>query len=159
MTESSPSPKNADGAQADGPDFNIRVPHWVRYALVPGFVLPVLILGFIFFSELAHDEKRCPYAHVSVQTLPSGVSVREDGRSCLPGLIERRYTAVRGSEQHVIGRRRFAAKAFEKGAYTWQASLAPDRQVLVAVHNEGHPDDNFREGTPDERSGVKPFKP
>lgn len=131
---------------------NGPMPRWLFYVLIPGFVGPVLILGFIFVSELAHDEKRCPYTYTSTQALNSQISVREDARSCLPGLEERRFTAVRGAVEHVLGRRRFARSAFEPGRYQWRAQLTAQGEVSVTVDNAGHAQAMFREGTAEERA-------
>ena len=151
MASSQPAgPEKPDDGES--PILELRVPRWVKLALIPGVVGPVFILGFIFVSELAHDEKRCPYAEVSTQTVGDGVVVREDRRRCLPAVEERRYTAVRGTEERVIGRRRFAPDAFDKNVYNWHATLAADRQVYVSVHNDGHTDAELREGTAAERA-------
>lgn len=131
---------------------NGPMPRWLLYVLIPGFVGPVLILGFIFVSELAHDEKRCPYTYTSTQALNPEISVREDARSCLPGMEERRFTAVRGVVEHVLGRRRFARAAFAPDQYQWRAELSPQGEVRVTVDNAGHAQAVFREGTAEERA-------
>jgi hypothetical protein len=122
------------------------------YVLIPGFAGPVLILAFIFMSELAHDEARCPYKPTSTKALNAEVSVREDARTCLPGVEERRFTALRGANEHILGRRRFARTAFAPGHYQWRAELSPQGEVRVTVDNEGHAQAVFREGTADERA-------
>jgi hypothetical protein len=131
---------------------NGPIPRWLIYVLIPGFVGPVLILAFIFLSELAHDEKRCPYTYTSTQPLNSQISVREDARSCLPGLEERRFTVVRGAVEHALGRRRFAGSAFAPDHYRWRAELTPQGDVRVTVDNAGHAQAVFREGTAEERA-------
>lgn len=128
------------------------MPRWLVYVLIPGVAGPVLILAFIFISELAHDEARCPYAHTSTKPLNPQVSVREDARSCLPGIEERRFTAVRGADEHVLGRRRFARTAFAPGHYHWRAELSPQGELRVTVDNEGHAQAVFREGTATEHA-------
>lgn len=136
----------------DKPESGPAFPRWAVYVLVPGLVLPVLILGFIFVSELSHDERRCPYSRVSTQALAGGVRVREDRRRCMSNVEERRYTALRGDGETLIGRRRFSPAAFEQGAYRWVAKLGDDGQVHIDVHNAGHADATFREGTAAERA-------
>lgn len=126
------------------------LPRWVKYAVLPGAVAPVLILGFVFVTELAHDEQRCPYTPQSNQQLANEVSVREDRRSCLPGIEERRYTAIHGGKEHVLGRRRFAREAFEPSRYRWRATLSTQGEVHVTVDNDGHAQAVFREGTPND---------
>ncbi|HKU39373.1 MAG TPA: hypothetical protein VJR89_14545 [Polyangiales bacterium] len=123
------------------------LPRWLKYVLVGGGIAPVLILGFVFVTELAHNESRCPYTPQSDHELASGVSVREDRRSCLPGIEERRYTALRGGVEHVLGRRRFASQAFDASRYRWRAELSAQGEVRVTVDNDGHAQAVFREGT------------
>jgi hypothetical protein len=123
------------------------LPRWTMYVLVPGAIAPVLILGFIFVSELAHDETRCPFDRRSEQQLSDGVRVREDARSCLPGIEEHRYSALRAGSERVLGRRRFARNAFDPSRYRWRAELSPQGEVRVTVDNDGHAQAVFREGT------------
>jgi hypothetical protein len=126
-------------------------PRWLVWVLLPGLIAPVLILGFIFVSELAHDEARCAYTKLATQTLTPDLRVREDVRSCLPGIEEHRYTAERAGSENVLGRRRFRASAFAADTYGWKASVSAQGEVRVDVHNAGHTDAVFREGTPAER--------
>jgi len=146
----------ADQAQSSEPSILDRLlgpmPRWLVYLLVPGFLSPVLILGFIFVSELAHDEARCPYARQSEQRVSDGIRVREDGRICLPGIEERRFTVMRAKEEHVLGRRRFSSGSFEPERYRWRAELSDKGEVRVTVDNDGHAQAVFREGTADERA-------
>jgi hypothetical protein len=128
------------------------IPRWMFYVLIPGFAGPLLILGFIFASELAHDEARCPYTYTSTKALNGAVSVREDARTCLPGMQEHRFTVVRGAREHVLGRRRFASTAFARDRYQWRAELSPQGEVRVTVDNAGHAQAVFREGTAEERA-------
>jgi hypothetical protein len=128
------------------------LPRWAVYALVPGLLGPVLILGFIFVSQLAYDEARCPYARAELRSLSDAVAVREDRRNCLWNSEERRFTVVRGSEERTLGRRRFRVHDFEPGSYRWQAELSKQGEVRVDVHNAGHADASFREGTEAERA-------
>jgi hypothetical protein len=123
------------------------LPRWTMYLILPGAVAPIAILGFIFVSELAHDEARCPFAQRTNQQLSVGVSVREDARSCLPGIEERRYSALRAGSERVLGRRRFARDAFDPSRYRWRAELSPQGEVRVTVDNDGHAQAVFREGT------------
>jgi hypothetical protein len=128
------------------------LPRWVLYVAIPGLVLPLLILVFIFVSELAHDESRCAYARASEQTLADGTVVREEMRRCLPGMEEHRYSALRSGSERVLGRRRFARSAFDPIHYSWKAELSEQGEVRVSVRNQGHADAVFREGTEQERA-------
>jgi len=128
------------------------IPRWLFYVLIPGFAGPVLILGFIFVSEMAHDPDRCPYERQAERPLSEAIKVREDARRCLPGIEERRFTAVRPDSERILGHRRFASGAFEAEKYRWRAALSPHGEVSVTVDNAGHPQAVFREGTPQERA-------
>jgi hypothetical protein len=127
------------------------LPRWAVYALIPGFAGPVLILGFIFVSQLAYDDARCPYVHTETRQLTPNVAVREERRSCLWNSEERRFSVVRGDRQSTLGRRRFRSAAFDGPDYHWQAELSTEGEVRVVVHNPGHVDAAFREGTAAER--------
>lgn len=128
------------------------IPRWLFWVLIPGFVGPVLILVFIFASELAHNESRCPYVRNSTKSVNDQVSVREDRRSCLPGIEERRFSVVRGANEQVLGRRRFARSAFAPGHYEWRVELTTQGDVRVTVDNAGHEQAQFREGTAEEHA-------
>ncbi|MET0388037.1 MAG: hypothetical protein ABW321_18840 [Polyangiales bacterium] len=128
------------------------LPRWARYVLLPGLVGPVLVLGFIFVTELAHDEQRCPYARGEARSLSEQVVVREDSRNCIWDVEDHRYSVVRGGQEKPLGRRRFRASAFAAGRYAWQAELSDQNEVKVRVKNEGHTDGVFREGTAEEQA-------
>jgi hypothetical protein len=128
------------------------LPRWVRYLAIPGLVGPLLILVFIFITELAHSESRCPYVSRETRALNTQVSVREDSRNCIWDVEDHRFSVVRGSDEHVLGRRRFRKEAFAPGHYSWSAELDAKDQVHVRVQNEGHSDAQFREGTAQERA-------
>ena len=128
------------------------LPRWAVYALVPGLLGPVLILGFIFVTQSAYDDARCPYVHEQTRQLTPNIAVREDRRNCLWDSEERRFSVVRDEQQHTLGRRRFRRAAFRGAGYHWQAELLADGQVQVSVHNEGHADAAFREGSAAERA-------
>jgi hypothetical protein len=112
----------------------------------------VFILGFIFVSQLAYDEDRCPYVRAELRQLSVAVAVREDRRSCLWNSEERRFTVVRGAQERTLGRRRFQRRDFRAGSYRWQAELSPQGEVRVEVHVPGHADAAFREGSAEERA-------
>jgi len=128
------------------------LPRWARYALLPGLLGPAAILGFIFVSESAHGEARCPYVPGETRSLRRGVTVREDSRNCLFDVQDHRFSVVRGDDERVLGRRRFRAEAFAPGRYSWTAELTDQDEVQVVVHNAGHGDAMFREGKPSERA-------
>lgn len=128
------------------------LPRWARYALLPGLLGPVAILGFIVVSETAHDEARCPYVAGETRVLGGGVLVREDSRNCLLDVQDHRFSVIRGGEERVLGRRRFRAEAFAPGRYAWTAALSDEGEVQVVVKNEGHGESMFREGKPSERA-------
>jgi len=128
------------------------LPRWARYVILPGLFGPLLILGFIFVTEVAHDETRCPYTRGETRALTPEVAVREDHRTCLWDVEDHRFSVVRGATERVLGRRRFRAEAFLPGNYNWSAKLDAKDQVHVHIKNEGHSDAQFREGTEQERA-------
>jgi hypothetical protein len=128
------------------------LPRWVRYLAIPGLIGPLLILVFIFVTEIAHSESRCPYVPGETRALDPQVSVREDSRNCLWDVEDHRFTVLRGTDEHVLGRRRFRKAAFAPGNYSWTAELDAKNQVHVRVQNQGHAEAQFREGTAEERS-------
>lgn len=128
------------------------LPRWARYVILPGLFGPVLILGFIFITELAHDEARCPYVRGESRAVTSEIAVREDQRNCLWDVEDHRFSVVRAGAEQVLGRRRFRAEAFSAENYSWSAKLDGKDQVHVYIKNEGHDDATFREGTAKERA-------
>jgi hypothetical protein len=128
------------------------LPKWARYLILPGLFGPLAILGFIFVTELAHDETRCPYVLGEPKVLAPEVSVREDQRNCLWDVQDHRYSVVRAGVEQVLGRRRFRAEAFAPDHYAWSAELDAKDQVHVLIKNDGHADAQFREGTTKERA-------
>ena len=134
--------------QADRPLF----PRWVWWLVLPGLLMPVGIVAFMGIAQLAHDERRCPFEQRSAQSVAPGVSVQEEARSCLPGTEERRYRLSRAGKLQVLGERRLPSKAFA-GNYEWTSSINGRGEVQIIVHNPGHGDVLFREGTAAEHAG------
>jgi hypothetical protein len=124
------------------------LPSWARYVIIPGLLGPVGVLGFIFVNELAHDEGRCPYTHGETRALSPSVVVREDQRNCLWNVEDHRFSVIRDGHEKTLGRRRFKAAEFAAGKYSWEAKLSEHDEVQLSVHNAGHDDAAFREGTP-----------
>lgn len=125
-------------------------PPWMRWLILPGLLGPVFVTAFIFLDQWAHDEARCPYVPGETRVLAPEVSVREDHRQCMGNAEDHRFSVIRGTQQTLLGNRRFPAEAFAPGHYEWQARLDKD-EVHVHVKNAGHDDADFREGTPEER--------
>lgn len=125
---------------------------WLLLAL-PGALGPLLVFGFILFSESAHDEARCPYELVVERPVAKagGARVREERRRCLSNAEERRFTLVRGAREQLLGRRRFAPDVFADPGYGWDAGVSDAGEVRVLVHSPGHESVRFREGRADER--------
>jgi len=133
-------------------------PRWARYLLLPGMLGPLLVLGFIFVDELAHDEGRCPYVRGETRALGHEVYVREDRRVCLGDVEDHRYSVIRAGQERLLARRRFRAEAFAAGRYEWQAQLSDQNEVHLHVKNLGHADADYREGTEAERRADEPRK-
>lgn len=130
----------------------LAFPRWALWLVVPGAVGPLVILGFILWSESAHDVERCPYSERKRVELATGVTVVEDARRCLEEVEEHRFTLHRGSESRLLGRRRFAPDAFAAGRYRWHAEISKEGEVQLHVENDGHPPMLFREGTAEEHA-------
>lgn len=130
---------------------DLPLPRWVLWLMVPGIVAPVVIFGFIVYTQLAHDPDRCPYRERSRKALGPAVTVVEEARSCMPSVAERRFTLLRGAQRQILGERRLRQSAFEAG-YRWNASQGPGGEVKVVIHNDGFGELSFREGTARERA-------
>lgn len=133
------------------PSSGLPLPRWVLWLMLPGIVGPILIMGFIVLTQLAHDPVRCPFREYSRQRLGTELSVLEEARSCLPQVEERRFTLLRGSQTQVLGARRLREAAFASG-YHWSAAQGQGGEVKLTVHNDGYGDLSFREGTAQEKA-------
>ena len=134
----------------DGPSDGPILPRWMRWVAIPAGLLPLLIFAFILFTEGQHRSPQCRYREVSTRQLAADVVVREDARSCVQDVEERRYSLVRAGKERILGRRRFAPDRFQAEHYRWEATISEAQEVVLTVHNEGHDDILFREGTPEE---------
>ena len=125
---------------------------WGLLLALPGVLGPLAILGFIFYTESAHDEASCPYERVAERPVGGeGARIREERRRCLPEVEERRFTLVSGDRTQILGRRRFAPAAFTPPGYGWDAGVSDAGEIHMSVRNPGYPPMEFREGTPEER--------
>ncbi|MFM2420771.1 MAG: hypothetical protein RL385_5494 [Pseudomonadota bacterium] len=89
--------------------------------------LVVVVFALIVRTERAHDETACPFAAGEKRALED-VVVREETRSCLSDVEERRYIVIRGDKLHYeLGRKRLPKSVF--AAYRW--SLRKDAKGLV----------------------------
>ncbi len=82
------------------------------------------IFSFIFMarSELAFDEATCPFVEREVRQVAEGIRVREEERTCQPGVEEHRWVVLRdGEPDYPIGQRRLSAEIYED--YSWSAEL------------------------------------
>jgi hypothetical protein len=130
------------------------LPRWALWLMLPGIAAPLLVLGFILVTQLAHDPARCPYRESGRRSLPGGAVVVEQQRSCLPAVEERRYLLQRGEYSQLLGERRLPERAFADG-YRWRAEVSPEGEVKVFVHNDGHGELTFREGKPTTPGGTE----
>ncbi len=124
---------------------------WRRPILIVVATAPLLVVVFAFVfmarSELAFDESRCPYEEGNVRVVRDGVSVREDDRTCSPGVEEHRWVLLRDHEAPLeLGRRRLDARYYE--GYTWTAT-EEDGRVRIEIRNPGQDPRVFREPAPD----------
>jgi hypothetical protein len=123
------------------------LPRWVLWLMLPSVLGPLFIFGFIVWSEMRHDPARCPFAERARKPLATDVVVVEEARNCVGSVEEHRYVLVRGTQRRLLGERRFDRNEFTGNRYAWQAAIGADGQVHVVVHNAGHEDMLFREGT------------
>jgi hypothetical protein len=130
------------------------LPRWALWLMLPGIAAPMLVLGFILITQLAHDPARCPYRESGRRALSGGAVVVEQARSCLPAVEERRYLLLRGEYSQVLGERRLPERAFAAG-YRWRAEVSAEGEVKVFVHNDGHGELTFREGKPATPGGTE----
>lgn len=126
------------------------LPRWALYAIIPGLVGPALIAGFMVVTQLWHDETRCPYIPGETKEVAASIFVRDDHRNCMGSVEDHRYSVIRDGHEKMLGGRRFDAKAFAPGKYHWEAKISPQGEVSVNVHCDGHYDQSFREGTPED---------
>jgi len=107
------------------------------------------IFSFLFMvkSEMAFDEAVCPYAEIETREITSGIRVREDGRTCEPGVVEHRWVLLQdGEEDLAIGQRRLLAELYE--GYSWSARVEEER-VRLEILNPGQDPRVFRSPSPD----------
>jgi len=135
-----------DGPVDDAPGSNWALPRWAIFAMIPGIAAPLVILAFILRMEYAHDEQRCPFSPVDTRRLEGGIVVREEARTCLADVEERRFIVERAGASTLLGSRRFAPAAFGPG-YSWRAELSEAGEVSVTIRNPGHGERAYREGT------------
>ncbi len=111
---------------------------WKKAILVALALLPVGVLAysmiFMVQNEAAFDESTCPYAEVELRVVSAGVSVREEGRTCQPGVEEHRWVLLReGEPEEPIGLRRLDAALYEH--YSWTATIQEDDRVRLEITN------------------------
>jgi hypothetical protein len=123
------------------------LPRWLIWLMLPGVLGPLFVFGFIIWSEARHDPARCPFRERARRSLAPQVTVIEEARNCVGRVEEHRYLLLRGAQSRLLGERRFNREDFAGDRYAWQAALGAQGQVHVTVHNAGHEDVLFREGT------------
>jgi hypothetical protein len=128
------------------------LPRWVLWLMLPGIAAPVLVLGFILFTESAHDTDRCPFREVERRVLAPELAVVEQARNCIGNVEEHRYLLERGAETRLLGERRFDRADFAEDRYSWEATVSEEGEVQVVVRNRGRKDLLLREGTAEERA-------
>lgn len=107
----------------------------------------IFFFGFIVESELAFDEATCPYEEIEVREVAEGIRVREEERTCQPGVEEHRWVLLREGEDDLeFGQRRLQAELYEE--YSWSARVQDDR-VWLEILNPGQDVRIFRGPAPD----------
>ena len=111
------------------------------------------IYAFVFMvrSELAFDEAACPYVERETRDVDDGVRVREDERTCQPGVEEHRWVLLREDREALpIGQRRLEAGLYE--GYSWSARMEHGR-VRLEIRNPGQDPRVFQGPVPDGGEG------
>lgn len=124
-----------------------RVSGWKRPLLIVVATAPIgvvlVLFAFMARYEAAFDESRCPYEASEVRVVRLGLEVREDVRTCQPGVEEHRWVVLReGFDPLEIGRRPLNAADYR--GYSWTASEEEGR-VHLEIRNPGHEPRVFRE--------------
>ena len=111
-----------------------------RVGMVLSALMVVLVLSvfaLIVRTESAHDEKECPFAALSRRPFEGG-EVREETRSCLPEVQERRYLVARpGREPYELARRRLPAASFAPARYRWLVEPAGEDGLVLRMELDG----------------------
>ena len=109
--------------------------------------LAIYVLVFMVRSELAFDEAACPYVEREMRDVEDGIRVREDERTCQPGVEEHRWVLLQeGREALPIGQRRLEAALYE--GYSWSARMEQGR-VRLEISNPGQDLRIFQGPVPD----------
>jgi hypothetical protein len=140
MAHDAPQPSEQGGK-------GFSLPRWLVWLMVPGMVGPIFIVGFLVWTETRHDPARCPFHERTRRSLAPDVTVVEEARNCVGSVEEHRYLLLRGAQSRLLGERRFHREDFSGDRYEWKAAIGDDGQAYVTVHNAGHEDVLFREGT------------
>jgi hypothetical protein len=115
-------------------------------------VFSLYILYFITDYSMAHDEGRCPYAHVETRDVGAGVRVREESRRCIDEVEEHRWLVERGTAPpNELGRYPLEAAQIEQG-FPWQAEIE-DARVVITIQNQGRGELVLREPRPADGQG------
>ncbi len=123
-----------------------KILRWVGIALSAGMVITVLtVFVLIVRSESAHDQAGCPFRSLGERTFAGG-RVREEERSCLPVISERRYLLERDHEAAFeIVRKRLASDRFAPTRYRWELADSAQGQLILRVYIDGKLSSEFRE--------------
>jgi hypothetical protein len=137
---------------SDAPNDGLPLPRWVLWLALPGMLAPIVIFGFILFTERAHDEASCPFKELTRRTASEGVDVIEEARRCIDDVEERRFVVVRNGQRQALGERRFAPALFSPDVYSWEIKVSEAGETHVRIAQKGHGEVVFREGSERERA-------
>lgn len=133
-----------------------KIVGWKKAILVALAVAPigVAILSFVFMakSELAFDERTCPYEEVEVRRVTPTAQVRDERRECQPGIEEHRWILLREGQDPVpLALRRLPSERYE--GYSWTATEETTEgtagRIRIEIRNPGQDLRVFREAAPD----------
>ncbi len=115
-----------------------KILRWVGIALSATMVVTVLtVFVLIVRSESAHHEATCPFRALSERAFAGG-RVREEERSCVAGVSERRYLLERGHEAaYELARKRLASERFAPARYRWELETDAQGRVVLRSYVDG----------------------
>lgn len=135
------------------PETAKKSPWWLPIVVVVGAAPAVFALYILFFItrySMAHDESRCPYAHVETRDVGAGLRVREESRRCIDEVEEHRWLVERGTAPpNELGRYPLEADQIAQG-FPWTAVVQEGR-VVITIENQGRGEIVLREPRPGDR--------
>lgn len=100
-------------------------------------VAMLTVLALIVRNERAHDEQVCKFAPLGERVL-GAATIREESRTCLPELEERRYLIERvGAKTFELARKRLPPAYYATDRYVWTAREDKAHKLVVRIDMGG----------------------